>query len=70
MAIETIYRAAYIIDDREPNNVHFSEWVTISGIEDKATELASMVMHVEGNPVSIAPTVIGWEAKKLDTEPI
>ena len=64
MAEVKIYRAAIRRsgDPVEDEPIRFSSWVIADGIDEATTAL-------EAENESSAVTIIGWEEKKLDTEP-
>lgn len=71
MAQAFAYRAAYTVGTDEYERVYFSEWVSADGIGDMEDMIAELVDYDEqGNPVGSSPTIVGWEKKELDTEPI
>ena len=63
-----IVRAIYVFGDS--NEVYLSGWV----LEDGKAEIRSRLSAVNppdlGSPGGVAPTIVGWEEKELDTEPI
>jgi len=70
MAKVSAYRAVYTRVESDYPRVFFTEWVTEDGIDDMEAILAEQVHYdEEGNPVGSSPTILGWEEKKVDTEP-
>jgi len=69
MAELKVYRAAYIIDDAEPPVVYYTEYVTLGGKDAVIAELASRDDTQPDGVVGGSVSIVGWEAKKLDTEP-
>ena len=64
MAELTIYRVAYVVGDDEQARVNFSRWVQPSGYDEILSEL-----NIELDPPGTTPTFLGWEEKKLDSDP-
>ena len=62
MAEVKIYRAAYVKGTVDGSNVRFSGWVQVEGMDEAEALLSTSIF--EGKEV------IGWEEKKLDTEPV
>jgi len=61
MAEIKIYRLVYVYDSAEDSGVNFSGWVQVDGMDEILGGLPS-----SGGVEAI---VLGWEEKKLDTEP-
>ena len=63
MAEVKIYRAAYKENGREDAAIGFSNWVSTEGIDEVVTALESSndYHHI---------TILGWEEKTLDTDPV
>lgn len=70
MATIKIYRAAYLLGDNEDAEIKFSKWVRSEGIDEVLATLPPATPSVGGEGIEIEPTVIGWEEKELDTEPL
>ena len=69
MALTYVYRAAYVFGDAENATVYFSDWVNLSGIDEVESMLEAVNPSMNGGSPGVTPTIIGWEKKKLDTEP-
>jgi len=62
MAEIKVYRAAYVVGSDEDALVRFSGWVQASGQDE-------VVAEIESAGAGVSPTILGWEEKKLDTDP-
>jgi len=77
MAPLKIYRLAYYFEnDIDIMAIRFSDWVIadeIESLEDKINSLRAKVFcenpEIE-NPEGLAPIILAWEEKVLDTEPV
>ena len=70
MATVKVYRAAYKFGDAENAEIHFSSWVSLEGIDEVESLLAAVNPSMNGGSAGVEPTILGWEEKKLDTEPL
>jgi hypothetical protein len=63
MALVKVYRAAYYFQDDDDAPMFFSEWVQAANIPDVEAKLAAQ-------PEDMQISIVGWEEKTLDTEPV
>jgi hypothetical protein len=76
MAQVKVYRVAYTIGDANSAEINFSKWVKADGISEILADLphhlgisTPILVVAEGEEVEITPVILGWEEKKLDTDP-
>ena len=70
MATVKVYRAAYTYGTAEDASIHFSDWISLDGLDEVEARLAAVNPSMNGGMPGVEPTILGWEEKKLDTEPV
>lgn len=70
MAQVKVYRAAYVFGNAENAIVRFSGWVSADGIDEVQGIIEAVNPSMDGGEAGVTPTILGWEEKELDTEPI
>ena len=70
MATIKVYRAAYVFGSEEDARIHFSDWIKTDGFDEVEEMLAAVNPSVDGGQAGVEPTILGWEEKELDTEPL
>jgi len=69
MAELKIYRVGYVYDDAEGGGIIFSPWVRLERMDEILAAIPPYYVSSQPN-VEAEITVLGWEEKTLDTEPI
>ena len=67
MAQVKLYRAVYYYAEGDDARMNFSRWVQAAWIDEVITELSTWNSDRD---TIVEPTILGWEEKELDTEPI
>ena len=70
MAVVKVYRAAYTFGDAEDARIFFSDWVSLAGIDEVQSMLEAVNPPLNGGNAGVTPTILGWEEKELDTDPV